>query len=134
MRLTGDRGADTPAISHATAELGLALNEIGMAAGLTHIVTVYDHAMHRMLQRCGCAGEPLGPPQRIGGVTTYAVFYEVGPKWSVDVRKIAGDAGIQLEPIVIEVHPRARRLTNLSCSLPNERRSYAGGACTYALR
>ena len=90
VRLSGNRRVDNPIISLATAELGLALNEIGMAAGLTHIVTVYDHAMHRMLQRCGCAGEPLGPPQKIGGVMTYAVLYEVDPKWSVDVRKIAG--------------------------------------------
>ena len=102
VRLTGDRRADGLSISRATAELGLALNEIGMAAGLTHIVTVYDQAMHRMLRRCGCAGEPLGAPQEIGGVMSYAVFYEVGPKWTADVRKIAGDAGIALEPLVLE--------------------------------
>jgi N-acyl-L-homoserine lactone synthetase len=102
VRISGDRRADASAISRATGELGLALNEIGMAAGLTHIVTVYDQAMHRLLRRCGCAGEPIGPPRQIGGVKTYAVYYEVGPKWSIDVRKIAGNAGISLEPFVIE--------------------------------
>jgi acyl homoserine lactone synthase len=60
--MTGDRRLDMPTISRATAELGMALNEIGKAAALTHIVTVYDHAMHRMLLRTGCAGDPLGPP------------------------------------------------------------------------
>jgi acyl homoserine lactone synthase len=102
VRLTGDQRLDSSTMSHVTAELGLALNEIGLAAGLSHIVTVYDRSMHRLLQRYGCAGEPFGAPQVIGGVVTYAVSYEVGPKWSVDVGKIAGAAGVRLEPSVVE--------------------------------
>jgi N-acyl-L-homoserine lactone synthetase len=65
-------------LSRAAAELGLAMNEIGIQTGLTHIVTVYDAFMHRMLKRAGCAGVPIGPPQMIGDVLTYAVFFEVG--------------------------------------------------------
>jgi acyl homoserine lactone synthase len=79
----------------------MALNEIGKAAALTHIVTVYDRVMHRMLMRCGCAGEPLGPPQMIGGVETYAVIYEVGPAWDARVRSLAGTANISIEPEAI---------------------------------
>jgi acyl homoserine lactone synthase len=65
-------------LSRATAELGLAMNEIGVQTGLSHIVTVYDAFMHRVLRRAGCAGVPIGPPQMIGAVLTYAVFFEVG--------------------------------------------------------
>lgn len=89
VRMTGDARIDSPTISRATAELGMALNEIGKAAALTHIVTVYDRVMHRLLTRVGCAGEPLGPPQTIGGVETYAVLYEVGPEWDPHVGRLA---------------------------------------------
>ncbi len=100
--MTGDRRRDAPVIGRATAELGLALNEIGKAAGLTHIVTVYDHGMHRMLSRCGCAGELIGPPRPIGGVLTYAVIYEIGEEWDAHVRALAGATGLFLEPSVID--------------------------------
>jgi acyl homoserine lactone synthase len=102
VRMTGDMRVDAPTISRATAELGLALNEIGKEAGLTHIVTVYDRAMHRMLTRVGCAGEPLGPSQCIGGVETYAVLYEVGPEWDARVRALAGVSELPLERDAID--------------------------------
>jgi acyl homoserine lactone synthase len=103
VRMTGDMRVDGPIIGRATAELGMALNEIGKAAALTHIVTVYDRAMHRMLTRVGCAGEPLGPPQCIGGVETYAVLYEVGPEWDLRVRRLAGVAEIPLEQDALDI-------------------------------
>jgi acyl homoserine lactone synthase len=101
VRMTGVRQIDAPIISRATAELGLALNEIGKAAALTHMVAVYDRAMHRMLLRHGCAGEPLGPPQLIGGVESYAVIYEVGAQWDERVRALSGvdDVSLDLEAI-----------------------------------
>lgn len=101
VRMTGDRRVDASAIGRATAELGMALNEIGKAAALTHIVAVYDSVMHRMLLRCGCAGEPLGPPQAIGGVESYAVLYEVGPQWDERVRALSGvgDVCLDLEAV-----------------------------------
>jgi acyl homoserine lactone synthase len=102
VRMTGDKGVDFLTISRATAELGMALNEIGKAAALTHIVTVYDGAMHRMLSRVGCAGEPLGPPQTIGGVETYAVTYEIGTQWDRHVRGLAGGASMSVDPKVID--------------------------------
>jgi N-acyl-L-homoserine lactone synthetase len=97
VRMTGDRRLDASVISRATAELGMALNEIGKAAALTHIVAVYDGVMHRMLLRCGCAGEPLGPPQVIGGVVSYAVVYEVGPQWDERVRALSGVGDVPLD-------------------------------------
>jgi len=103
VRMSGDRGVDSSLIGRATAELGLAMNEIGKAAGLTHIVAVYDRVLHRLLSRCGCAGEPIGEPRVIGGVETYAVVYEVGPEWDAHVRGLAGANGAPLDDTVIEI-------------------------------
>jgi acyl homoserine lactone synthase len=75
-------------ISRATVELGLAMNGIGMQIGLTHIVTVYDAFMHRVLRRAGCAGVPIGPPRMIGRVLTYAVFFEVGLETETTLRRL----------------------------------------------
>lgn len=108
VRMTGDHRADAPVIGRATAELGMALNEIGKAAALTHIVTVYDRAMHRMLSRCGCAGEPLGPPRMIGDVETYAVLYEVGQEWDARVRALAGAVSLTIDPAIVQTM-QARR-------------------------
>jgi acyl homoserine lactone synthase len=81
-RFSVDHDADVAigkrGLSRATAELGLAMNEIGIQTGLTHIVTVYDALMHRVLNRAGCSGVPIAPPQMVGDVLTYAVFFEVG--------------------------------------------------------
>jgi acyl homoserine lactone synthase len=81
-RFSVDHDADVAigkkGLSRATAELGLAMNELGVQTGLTHIVTVYDALMHRVLKRAGCAGVPIAPPRMIGNVLTYAVFFEVG--------------------------------------------------------
>jgi N-acyl-L-homoserine lactone synthetase len=82
-----DAAIGNKGISRATAELGLAMNGIGMQIGLTHIVTVYDALMHRVLKRAGCAGVPIGPPRTIGSVLTYAVFFEIGVETEISLRR-----------------------------------------------
>ena len=100
-RFAVDHHADVPigpkGISRATAELGLAMNEIGAQVGLTHIVGVYDALMHRVLSRAGCGGEPIGPPMRIGKVLTYAVFFEIGGATEEALRAASGIEGSVLE-------------------------------------
>ena len=78
---------DFAKISAATAEMGLALNQIGKLAGISHYVAVYDAHMHRLLQRTGCAGDPISKPQIIGGVRSYAVAYEVGDEWETLIQE-----------------------------------------------
>ncbi len=85
IRKPGSR-RDFAKMSTATAELGLALNQIGKIGGISHFVTVYDAMMHRMLQRTCCAGDPISEPKMIGNVLTYAVTYEVGDSWEKTVR------------------------------------------------
>lgn len=87
---TGDRRRDFACMSRATAELGLAMNEIGKEIGLSHIVTVYDAIMHRMLKMSDCAGDPLALPKMIGGVLTYAVIYEIGEELETRLRAASG--------------------------------------------
>lgn len=102
VRITGENSIDRNVVSKATAELITAMNEVGKAAALTHIVTVIDRGMHRMLGRMGWAGEPLGPPRLIGGVETYAVLYELGPELDARFYARTGLPNLVMEPKVIE--------------------------------
>jgi acyl homoserine lactone synthase len=103
-RFSVDSDLDTSAgkrgLGRGTAELGLAMNEIGMRTGLTHIVTVYDALMHRVLRRAGCAGQPISEPQKIGDATTYAVFFEVSAQTDAALRSASEIEGSVLEQSV----------------------------------
>ncbi len=41
------------------------VGELGLASGLSHIVTVTDVFLERMFKRMGCPGERIADPQRI---------------------------------------------------------------------
>ncbi len=84
-------------ISQTTAEIVLGLNEVAKSIGLSHIVTVYDVVMRRLLLRAGCAGEPISEPQRIGKVLSYAVFLEIGDELEQAMREASGITGSVLE-------------------------------------
>ena len=64
-------------LNRITGELLCGLFETGLAAGLTHIVSVFDQRMERILTRANCAPERLAPPKPIGGVMTVAGLFEV---------------------------------------------------------
>ncbi|HXF55300.1 MAG TPA: acyl-homoserine-lactone synthase [Hyphomicrobiaceae bacterium] len=70
-RERGERG-----LSEVTAELLSSLLEIGLYAGLSHIVTVIDVRMERILRRAGCPIERLAEPVKIGDVPTLAILME----------------------------------------------------------
>ena len=101
-RFSIDRAADSQIgpkrISRAIAELGIGMNEFGARLGLSHIVTVYDAILHRHLSRVGCAGRPIGEPQRIGASLAYAVMFDVGPAAETAARDASGIEGSVLEP------------------------------------
>ena len=61
----------------ATAEIIAAMGEVGIFAGLTNIVTVYDHFLRRIISRAGCKETLVGGPVDIGGVKTYAGMFKV---------------------------------------------------------
>jgi acyl homoserine lactone synthase len=65
-------------LAEVTAELLSSLLEIGLYAGLSHIVTVVDTRMERILRRAGCPIERLADPVKIGegDVPTLAILME----------------------------------------------------------
>jgi acyl homoserine lactone synthase len=118
VRMTGNRCVDIPIVGRATAELLLAMNQLGMALGLSHIVAVCDHAMHRLLLRSGCAGAPLGPPRMIGGVKTSSVLVELGPELDARIRASTRVADVMLDQAIIEgIRERCGACSKLSLRL-----------------
>lgn len=80
-------------LSRVTGELLSALLEIGLYAGLTHIVTVIDVRMERILKRAKCPVERLGEPVRIGEVPSLAILMECSEEWVERVHDANGIAG-----------------------------------------
>ncbi len=70
---------ETNIISKATVELIAAMGEVGMLAGLDHIVTVYDAFLRRIIRQTGCAEALIGKPVRFGRVQTYAGLFDINP-------------------------------------------------------
>ena len=64
-------------ISRATVELIAGMGEVGLLAGLDHIVTVYDAFLRRIIRQTGCAETIVGQPVRFGRVQTYAGLFEI---------------------------------------------------------
>jgi acyl homoserine lactone synthase len=78
-------------LSYTTAELLLALCEVGMDAGLEFIVTVIDLRMERILRRLQCMGDRIGEPRVYGNVTALAGLWETTPDM---LQKLRGTSGI----------------------------------------
>ena len=75
-----------------TAELIAAMGEVGVFAGLSNIVTVYDHFLRRIISRAGCEETLVGGPQNIGGVKTYAGMFRVD---ELDLETFKNNWGIE---------------------------------------
>ncbi len=97
----GSRRNDLLRVARTTGELILAVNNLGVAIGLSHFVTVYAASMHRMFALSGIAGDPIGPPAMIGDVLTYAVTYELGDELTARLRRIAGDVDVNVDGRVV---------------------------------
>jgi acyl homoserine lactone synthase len=93
-RFSVDPDAEVPLtrnrLSKPTAELILGMNEFGRRLGLTHVVTVYDAFVARILRRADCKGEPISEPIRIGKTLAYAALFEIGDEMERAVRQASG--------------------------------------------
>ncbi len=70
-------------IHRVTTELLCGLVEVGLRAGLSHIVSVYDARMARIFKASNCPADVIGVPTRIGRVMTYAGLFEINEEmWS----------------------------------------------------
>jgi acyl homoserine lactone synthase len=69
---------DAAKVPHATfIELIVGMGEVARLAGLTQVVTVVDARILRLLRALDCPHEVVGVPQRIGGVMSYAILFDV---------------------------------------------------------
>lgn len=84
-------------LSRPTAELLLGMNEFCRRLGATHIVSVYDAFMARVLRRADCRAEPISSPVRIGKTIAFAALFELGDEMEYNLRKASGITGPILE-------------------------------------
>jgi len=77
-------------LAYTSAEILCGICEIGLLAGLTHYVAVYDGRMARIFDRVQGQPEILGTPRQIGKVMTYAGFFEVSEDLLARVRSASG--------------------------------------------
>lgn len=80
VRLPGEKDQrESQVISKATVELIAGMGEVGLLAGLDHVVTVYDAFLRRIIRQAGCTETLVGNAVRFGRVQTYAGLFEVNP-------------------------------------------------------
>ena len=84
-------------VAYTTAELLIALCEIGMEAGLTFIVTVIDHRMERILRKMNCMGDKIGGPHNYGKVSAIAGLWETTPEMLKQLQDASGIRASVLE-------------------------------------
>jgi acyl homoserine lactone synthase len=90
-------------VTVAAAELMCGVGELGLASGITHIVTVTDVFLERMFRRMGCPGERIAEPHRIGSVFAVAVAWEVNESLLQRMKAVAAIEGTVLErPMSLE--------------------------------
>ena len=62
-------------VNYALFELLVGIGEVVILAGLTHIVSVFDARMFRVLKAAGCPPHIIGTPRRIGETMSYAGLF-----------------------------------------------------------
>jgi N-acyl-L-homoserine lactone synthetase len=77
-------------LNRTTGELLIGIVEVGLLAGLTEVVSVYDAMFARILKRANCTAELIGKPARIGDVMGYAALFEISDRMLQNLRKASG--------------------------------------------
>ena len=77
-------------LNRTTGELLTGIVEVGLLAGLTEVVSVYDAMFARILKRANCAAELIGKPARLGDIMGYAALFEISERMLGNLRKAAG--------------------------------------------
>ncbi|MCX8503836.1 MAG: hypothetical protein EBU34_03130 [Alphaproteobacteria bacterium] len=100
-RFSMEPGAETPLpgqlVSQVTAELIAGICEVGLIAGLTDVVSVFDARMVRIMRASGSPATIIGRPHRIGAFMTYAGLFEVSEAALANIRSATGLEGSVLE-------------------------------------
>ncbi len=99
--ISQDRGSNQ--VTMAAAELMCGVGELGIASGLSHIVTVTDVFLERMFRRMGCPGERISDPRRIGSVFAVAIAWEVNDDLLSRMKAVADiDGAVVAEPVRLQ--------------------------------
>jgi len=99
--ISQDRASNQVTI--AAAELMCGVGELGLASGLSQIVTVTDVFLERMFKRMGCPGTRIADPQRIGSVQAVAVAWDITEDLLIRMKNVASIYGSVLEhPMTLE--------------------------------
>lgn len=84
-------------LNRTTGELLTGIVEVGLLAGLTEVVSIYDAMFARILRRANCAAELIGKPARLGDIMGYAALFEISDRMLTNLRTAAGIAEPVLE-------------------------------------
>lgn len=98
----GERG-----LAEVTAILLSSLLEIGLYAGLSHILTVIDIRMERILRRAGCPIDRLSDPKKIGDVPSLAILMECSDATVAKLQRTNHLTGNCIEPAQIKALSKA---------------------------
>ncbi|WP_152047927.1 acyl-homoserine-lactone synthase [Aureimonas psammosilenae] len=85
-------------VGRITGELVAGAIEVGLAVGLTHIVSVFDARILRVLRAAGCSIELIGEARTIGSVLTHAGLFEVSEEVVAAIREVNGLEGSLFDP------------------------------------
>jgi len=79
-------------------ELILGIVEVGLMAGLTQIVAVFDARIYRVVKAAGCNPQLIGKPRRIGDTMSYVGVFDTGNSPLRAIRRAVGIEGPVLVP------------------------------------
>ena len=84
-------------LSRTTCELFMAMCEVSLAMGLSHIVAIYDTTLPRIYKRIGWSPDPLGSSDAFPHGRIYAGLWDVSDQALADMRERSGIAGNVIE-------------------------------------
>jgi acyl homoserine lactone synthase len=74
-------------------ELIVGIVEVGLMAGLSQIVAVFDARIYRVVKAAGCNPQLIGRPQRIGDTMSYVGVFDTGNSPLNAIRRAVGIEG-----------------------------------------
>jgi acyl homoserine lactone synthase len=85
-------------VSDITGELLAAVVEVGLIAGLTEVLGVFDARMIRVFRSAGYPPLVIGKPHRIGSFMTYAGLFDISEEALEGIHRATGINRSVLEP------------------------------------
>lgn len=96
--------SDARRVHRITSELLYAIVEVGLLAGLTDVVSVYDARMARIFRAAGCPAVVIGGPVVIGTTRTYAGLFEMSYRMLLSIGRASNLSAsvIHADPTIVK--------------------------------